>query len=154
MSLSVIRLLRRWTPFVSRLAKVISRTASCCSARFPQRPRSRIWLPGSGGGVASLDPYARPGRSSLFRVGFRLAGPHQHIPEVGYSRRHEVKESIEISFTQAQDSTIDITSLHIVIPADDLQGIWDLLRPEHFPRKGGRLGLLVSGDQRNGFVLT
>jgi hypothetical protein len=66
-------------------------------------------------------PYARLRRGPLFRVRRRLAGPHQHVPEVGHGRSNEVKESIEVSSTQGQHSAMDIISLHIVIPADDLE---------------------------------
>ena len=45
-------------------------------------------------------PYARLRRGPLFRVRRRLAGPHQHVPEVGHGRSNEVKESIEVSSTQ------------------------------------------------------
>lgn len=74
---------------------------------------------------------ARPRDGPLFRRRLGLAGLHQHVPEVIHCGRNQVKESIGISFAQGQDGAMDVISLYIVIPADDLQDVWKLLRPEH-----------------------
>jgi hypothetical protein len=90
-------------------------------------------------GFPHKGPDARLCRGPLFGRRFRLARPQQHITEIGHGRGNVAKESIDVSLAQDQDSAMDTVRQLAVIPAEDLQDIGDLLRPEHRAGKSLRV---------------
>src|SRR5262249_25114638 len=78
---------------------------------------------------------ARASCCPFFGCRFRKALPQQHVPEVVDASGDEIHEGIEVTLAQGQDGTMDVVSLHVAIPADDLERIRELFGPEHHAGK-------------------